>query len=492
MQTETDPPPRRVALYAVAFFLLCWAILAIGDAPFAILHDMAEPYAWGRQFELGYNQHPPFWAWICGAWFYVFPRAGWSFAALDALNAAIGLLGAWALIGDFARGERRVAAFALLLLTPIYTLGAYKYDANTIFISVWPWMTHAFVRALRTRTLSWSLGFGALVGVALLCKYYAVVPIAVCGLAALASPEGRRYLRSASPWISAATAALLFAPHAFWLVHAGAPPLRYFASASGLDWGVALRAAYGSALGVACWFILVAVVLVYFAWSGAGVARPQPRDRAEALTLAILALGPLTLTLACGLLLRVRQTPEMPVGVLALIPLLAIEAAGLDPARGLGRFARRAAVFAVVAMAALSPAVMLARTYSGDKADGAAPYAEAAEAVTRLWRERNSTPLPFVAGAEYTHYIVFYSSDRPQAFFQFSYDANLWITPEALARRGWAAVCAAEDAGCVSKAETFSDSRTERRSLIVSHRFLGHVARPRELVVFLAPPAPEP
>ena len=347
--------PVRFALCLAGFTVLCAAALAIGNAPVPILHDMSEPYAWGRQFQLGYNQHPPFWAWICGAWFAVMPRALWSFAALDAVNAAIGLAGAWALIGDFARGPRRVAAFCLLLLTPIYTLGAYKYDANTIFLSVWPWTTHAFLVALRTRRLAPSLAFGALVGVALLCKYYAVLLVALCALAALATRDGRAWLMSSRPWIAAAVAAAVFAPHAVWLLETGAPPLRYFGSASGLDTALVWRSALASAGNVALNFIGVAAVLAYFAWSQRKVSRAPAPDPEATRLLLILGLGPLVLTFVAGVALRVRLTPEMPIGVLALAPLLLIDAAGLADLTKLARFTSRAAVVVTLAIALLSP-----------------------------------------------------------------------------------------------------------------------------------------
>jgi len=486
--SEQEPTPPRLALFVAAFGLACFVILAVGDAPTPILHDMVEAYVWGQQFELGYHQHPPFWAWVCGVWFRLLPPAGWSFAALDALNAVIGLAGAWALIGDFARGERRVAAFALLLLTPIYTLGAYKYDANTIFISLWPWATHAFVRALRTRTLVWSLAFGALVGVALLSKYFAALLLVACGLAALTSQEGRVWLRSASPWISAAVAATLLAPHAFWLAQTGAPPLRYLASVSGLSFAAAGRAALDAALGVAVEFLGVVAVVIYFARREAGAPRPA-RDPGLRM-LVILGLGPLALTFLAGLALRVRLTAEMPIGALALIPLLAIEAARIDAGRGLARFSRRAAVAVVLAMTALSPVVMLARAYVGKNAVNAAPYEEAAEAVTRLWRERVGRPLAYVAGREYSHFTAFYSPDHPQAFFEFDYARNLWITAEKLARQGFAAVCAATDATCLTEAEALAAGRGERVEFSVSRRFLGHVGAPRAIVAWLVPPQP--
>ncbi len=134
------------------------------------------------------------------------------------LNAGIGLAGAWALIGRFVEGERRVAATALLALTPFYSFLAYKYNANSIFLSLWPWTLYAFLGALRGRGLPASLGFGALMGCALESKYYALTLAASCLIAALASGERRRYFRSASPYVSVAVALALWAPHLWWLL----------------------------------------------------------------------------------------------------------------------------------------------------------------------------------------------------------------------------------------------------------------------------------
>ena len=103
----------------VAAFVVVWSLyFVVSEYPSAIHNDMAEAYAWGREFQLGYNQHPPFWAWVCGLWFWVFPRANWAFAVLSMLNAGAGLIGAWALMGRFVDGDRRSAATALLALTP--------------------------------------------------------------------------------------------------------------------------------------------------------------------------------------------------------------------------------------------------------------------------------------------------------------------------------------------------------------------------------------
>ena len=68
-------PGNALIVGLLAGFVVVWtAYLSIGHAPFPILHDMSEAYVWGREFQLGYNQHPPFWAWVCGAWFLALPQ----------------------------------------------------------------------------------------------------------------------------------------------------------------------------------------------------------------------------------------------------------------------------------------------------------------------------------------------------------------------------------------------------------------------------------
>ena len=65
----------RPSLALLAVFVMVWTLYGlISAAPAAIHNDTAEAYVWGREFQLGYAQHPPFWAWIAGLWFEIFPR----------------------------------------------------------------------------------------------------------------------------------------------------------------------------------------------------------------------------------------------------------------------------------------------------------------------------------------------------------------------------------------------------------------------------------
>ena len=489
----TEEPSLPTILVLLAVFAAIWTTyFAIAEAPVAIKHDMAEAYAWGREFQLGYNQHPPFWAWVCGLWFSVFPRAQWAFALLSSVNAGIGLWGAWALIGDFAEGRKRVAAWALLLLTPLYTFYAYKYDANTIFLSIWPWTLHCFMRSLRRRGLGDAVALGACAGLAMLSKYYALILLATCLLAALQHPARRRYFASASPYVSAIVAAVVCAPHVAWLLTHRAPPLRYLVSISGWDGTyVAVHAAktvvdaLGIGLGVA-----FAVALTAWASRRDGVAMFGRAARGPTLrVLATLTLAPLALTVASALALRTTSTVEMTIGTYPLLPLLVIEATGVRDLDRLCRISVRLAGAVTLGALALSPAVALTRAYLSFNAKNASPFQEVAVAATRLWHERTSLPLAYVAGSDwYENATAFYSPDRPHVFVHFDYSRNLWVTPEALAKHGLLSVCISGDTVCLAATAGFATPQTTRTELTVAHAFWGHVAKPVRFVLTIIPP----
>jgi hypothetical protein len=491
-ETASEPGlPTILAL--LAGFILIWTIyFSLTEAPDAIKHDMAEAYAWGQEFQLGYNQHPPFWAWICGVWFSVLPRTGWAFALLSSLNAGIGLVGAWMLIGDFAHGRKRMAAWMLLLLTPLYTFYAYKYNANVIFLSIWPWTLHTFMKSVRSRKIGDAVGFGACVGLALMSKYYAMILIATCFFAVLQLPARWKYLTSASPYISSAVAAVIFAPHVGWLLTHRAPPLHYLEDISGQRWPDVIDYAVktlGGGLGMNLGVVLV-VGLVAWAGRRDGITT-SPRDTSSPPlgVLATLALAPLAMTIAGGLALRTRTTSEMTVGTFALLPLLVIEFARLRDIDRLYRIASRLAAALTLGALALSPVILVARTYLSATAMKIAPYQEAAAEATRLWHAQTSLPLAYVAGSPwYENATAFYSTDRPHVFVYFDFGRNLWVTPEALAKHGILSICVADDHTCLTETAAFVTPETTRTDVSLAHKFWGHVAHPVHFVVTIIPP----
>jgi len=489
---------RQVVL-KVAAFVVVWSLyFAVSEAASSIHNDMAEAYAWGREFELGYNQHPPFWAWICGLWFLIFPCANWAFAILAMLNAGVGLLGAWALIGRFVDGDKRVAATALLALTPFYSFLAYKYNANSIFLSLWPWTLYAFLGALRNRSMAASLGFGAMMGLALNSKYYALVLAATCLIAAQASVERGRYFRSPSPYVSIAVALAMFAPHLIWLAVTGAPPIRYLARVSGRSFAetgaFAASAVLGSLLQqtVAVGLVAAAARLEALNHRSGAVGQSVDQTAGEAdnrRLLPILALTPLVLSVVAALCLRTKISSNMLIGAFPLSPLLAMQfLAPADPLR-LRRYALRGATFLSLGALMLSPLVAVGKAWYGRDSEDVEPRREAAIAASEFWTSVTNAPLAFVAGSfRYDNSAAFYSPEHPSVFVGFDYFGNRWASPEKIAARGLITICLRDDAACLDDTTKFATPATKREEMTLAHSAFGRTHKSFAFVFTAIPP----
>ncbi len=471
----------------IAFALWQAAYFAIYSEPMVIFQSMAEAAAWGKEFQFGYNQHPPFWAWIAGLWFLVFPHTNGSYSLLSAVNCAIGLAGAWALIGRFAKDAERIAATVLLLATPLYTFGGYGFNANIIFVSVWPWTLYAFVSAYRSRRAWDAAAFGLMMGVALLSKYYALILGATCFLAAVRHPSRRAYFTSASPYISIAVAGVVIAPHVVWLIANGAPPLRYFGEVSHLGPLTALRNVFATLLGSLAENALAVGLVVYASgWRPSRIrtALAEP----ETQVLAILALAPLALSLAASLALQSKLVTPMLQGTFPLVPLFAMRALGAEPER-LTRLAKRVAAVVLVAELALAPLQGLFLVWFTTRPIVAVPIRELAAQATALWREKTGLPLSYVGGSyALGDAVSFYSPDHPHSFESLDYRRRLWVTPEALAAHGLLSLCVAADSRCLADTARFATPQSSRVELTIAREVWGRRFPPVKFVATVIPP----
>jgi hypothetical protein len=475
-----------------AFVAVWFAYGAIADAGKAVQIDLAEAYVWGREFQLGYNQHPPFWAWIAGVWFMAFPHTNWAFVLLAVLNSAIGLAGAWRIMGRFANGWQRQAAIMLLLCTPFYTFKCYLYNANSIFLSLWPWTCYFFVRSIDTRRTEHAVLFGTMVGLCLLSKYYAIVLILTCLGASFAHPAWRQYYRSASPWIAVATTTVLFLPHAVWALLSDAPPVQY---ALGLT-GIGVRSTIGYTLNllleVTLFHVVVVAIVLLSRRRGTEETDVAARTPHRAF-LTALAFLPLAFTLLFGLCFEIPIAPKMLIGMFPLAPLWLLQ---VVPSVN-GRWVFRRAAFVAVGTAAValiaSPAIAYSTfTWNRKDPDWLLPKQELAREATRLWHRETHAPLRFVGGSShFGNSVAFYSTDRPSGFVLLDFRQAPWVTPQALWRDGLLAVCMHEDAACVQAATRLMHADTTHMQLSLKHSFWGREREPVTIEIFINPPHPE-
>ncbi|MGO9547012.1 MAG: glycosyltransferase family 39 protein [Rhodomicrobium sp.] len=486
-------PVNSTAAAGLVLFLIAWATRgAIFESAKSLHFDLLEAFAWGQEFQLGYNQHGPFWAWIAGAWFMVFPNTNTAFVLLEALNATLGLLGAWLLIGLFAKGWTRHAAALLLVATPFYTFHAYKYNANTIFISLWPWTLFFFVRSLDNMKMRDAALFGIFAAASILSKYYAVILLAACALSLAFHPNGRRYILSPLPWMAAAVFAALVLPHAVWALKSGAPPASYAMTLTGKGWPFTIQHAARFLLDILI-FQAGPASVVFLAWlmpGREGVVEPADRlPQWRRRFLAVLVLTPPFLTIILGLAFQLKIVAIMAVGTFPLVPLFLMQfAVPLDCRRC---FLLAGAVAIGVTGLAVAGAPILSARMAGKKSGPSflEPRRELAERVTALWHAETHTRLRFAGGApRYANAIAFYSEDHPSSFVGLDFARALWVTPAKLQQYGLLIACAHEDSECLEKAAPLLSGNWKKMSIAVSRKIGGRETPGMAFDIFIVPP----
>lgn len=474
-------------------FLLCWSwCWAMLEADKSLHPDVLEAYAWGKEFQLGYEKHGPFWAWIAGAWFLLFPNTNSSFVLLEAVNATLGLWGAWRLIGLFANGWTRHAAALLLVATPFYTFQAYKYNANTIFLSLWPWTLFFFVKSADNMKMRDAAFFGVLAAASILSKYYAVITLATCAFSLAFHPNGRRYILSPLPWIAGAVFLGLILPHLIWTLEAGSPAAAYAMSKSGK--GLLISVSHAARFSLHALLsqggVLAIIVLACRVSKDKAISWPVGRLLPwRRRFLAVLVLAPPILTVLFGLAFQLRIDVIMAAGTFPLMPLFLIEE--MAPVDSWRCFRLAGAVAAAVTLVTLAGAPY-ARTVTAKKSNGpsfAEPRQELAARVTELWHVETNTRLRYAGGAaRYANAISFYSEDRPSSFVDLDYASALWLTPAKLQQNGLLIACEHQDTACLSKAAGHLSGNWKQTSISICRKIGAREFPKFEFDIFIVPP----
>ncbi|RTL59755.1 MAG: glycosyltransferase family 39 protein [Hyphomicrobiales bacterium] len=473
------------AMMVFSLCVRCWAPLHT---------DMTEMAAWGQQFQLGYSKHPPLAAWGAGAWFLVMPHTNWSFELFAVLVSALGLAGIWATAGLYldSRGQR--LAMLPMILTPALTTWAFKYNANSILLALWPWTTYFFLAMLERSRLRDAVLAGCLAGLAMLGKYYSLVLFATLFVVLLMHPRRNAVLSSAAPYIAVLVGLVVIAPHVWWVYETGASTIAYAIEKTHFDIAdsraTTLRSVAGSLLTLLGPALFMALAFRDDRAGLTGRLGQGLRDPARRWFI-VLAWGPLLFTVLAHLATNIRIGGDFLIPAFLMVPLAFLVQLGPPmPARPAVRLT--GGVLAVLLIGAvLSPAIGVA-AFLTQRPPGLEPRAELAAAVTDIWRGATKTPLKQVTGVErIATAITFYSDDHPDYLdgaktFQFTRD------DPRIVRDGLVFVCASEDAECLGHAHrTLGEDGVQRYTYTGSHRVFGYAGPMSSFQIFLVAPRAE-
>jgi Dolichyl-phosphate-mannose-protein mannosyltransferase len=484
-------------------FLLLWFVILytafaiISSASVGLQPDLLDTYARGLHPAAGYEGRAPLAALVAGAWFSLFPPTDWAFHLLAMVNAAVGLYATDRIARRYLDGDKRIAVLLLLLLTPFYQFIGQRFGADQTLLSTWPIATYCFLRAFETRGAAWSAGAGAATALAMLGSYHTAFLIVGFVAAILAHPARRTYLRSSSPWLSAAVGAIALAPHVQWLYTTGFTSLGDLAPP---HTGAPLaRVLWKDAVCIVEGIASVAVLLAVY-WIAVRPDRTTLRGTfwpadPDGRMLAVLLAVPLVLPAVVAPFIGAVLTPlwTMPAGFLLPIVLLRPKAAELTRVAAI----RLTALVAATTILTLAAAPWLAqRTHAEGTLEGREYYRLVSAEMTNAWHLGTGLPLRIVMGdRDLASAVTFYSPDRPDAMPGFETGtATPWITPDRLAQDGWAAICNADDETCVEAARQRAAGKSNVQFITYSttNRYLGKGGKLGRFFFILAAPESKP
>lgn len=449
-----DVYTRLFIAFILAHIAIWWLFSLLLFYPSDLANDMAEAFSWGKEFQAGYYKHPPFWAWIAALWFKLLPTTNWAFHLLAIINAAAGLVGVWMVAGFFLKDRQRLIAVMLLEFVPFFHFLAFNYNANSIQLSLWPWMAYFLLMSLERRTLPSAVCFGLLAAAAILSKYSAAIFLACCLMVSLIHPQARRYWTSVSPYLSMLVFVACVAPHFSWCWHAASSPSAYLETRTTFPFSFIFQKVIVFLIGCVLFHTGLTFVLAFLL----GDSNPRASKIVDLVRqphvgiLIIFAVGPTVLMAVIALLGNVKISTNSAIPNFAFVPLAAVVLLQ-------AQFEARAMRTLVLATGLLVLGAFLfalptaAAKFAANSDHYNEPRAEIAREVTTLWRKRYRVPLKIVAGTEdYALAATFYSPDQPSDFTNFSFAYAPWITAERLRRDGFAVICIYPDTICRERA----------------------------------------
>ena len=214
-----DPKASRWLVIGFAtVHAVLWTLILVNLKTGQDVHmDVAEAYAWGQKFLLGYGKHPPLSGWVAGVWFMIFPVKDWATYALAMTTLGCGLVICWLLALRVVDRRRAFLVVVMLALYPIFNFKGFKYNPDILQLVTLPLVMLAYLDAFEKRSVKSGIWLGLAGALALMTKYWVLTMIGAIGLAALIHPARLLFLRSPAPWVAIATLAVAMIPHFLWL-----------------------------------------------------------------------------------------------------------------------------------------------------------------------------------------------------------------------------------------------------------------------------------
>src|SRR5437899_6860585 len=499
--------PKSGLWLVVSFALVhgvLWTLILIDLKAAQDVHmDVAEAFAWGQKFQLGYGKHPPLAGWIAGLWFYFFPVKDWATYALAMTTLSVGIVICWFIALRVVDRRRAFLVVVMLALYPIFNFKGFKYNPDLLQLVTLPLVVLAYLHAFEKRTWRSGIWLGLAGALALMTKYWVLTMIGAIGLAALVHPDRLKFLRSPAPWVAIATLVIAMIPHLVWLKEVDFVPLTYAGDVYGLSSRAqSVQLVLGYVLHnlalLAAPLVLGAIALLWRPFrltpfpalargANSGVNMSQARN--VWIVQAVVAIGP-----PLGAVLfhvYIKTDWGIPLFFLTPLALIAIPAVRVRKIALLNL----TATWLVISLVVLAGSPKIVAYETGEKRTAGATYrarSELARELTEAWHTRFYSRWPVVAAYTDTGQpVTFYSPDHPAPLTPDEpWSSGLTSLDEAK-RLGFIGICETDD-WKLEKCEAWMKAHAanaERMVMTTRRFFLGLPGPATAWNIFIVPPA---
>ena len=433
--------PGRTLAAVLALHAAVWTVLPTLLYPNLPL-DLIEALMYGREWQLGYDKLPPLPWWLVQI---AYELAGHDFAYY--LLAELAVIAALALV--YAAARPLVGALGALVSVLIvdglhyFNYTAAKFNHDVIQLPFWALAGYSFHRALRERQLTDWLLLGLALGLSLWAKYFVVVLAAPMVVFALVDRDARKVLATPGPYIAAAVALIVVAPHLVWLVKTDFLPLGYAEHRAVLARGWYDHIWHPLQFAGGQLFFLIPSLLIAapLFWPRRNASEPVGAPSADAFDTRIvswLAFGPMATVLAMAAVSG-RGTVAMwgyPLWLFLGTWLVLTARRLLDDLRLARIFATWAIVFVCLALAFIANYGVLPRFDHRYRAVFF-PGSELAHELSQRYRAATGDPIAYVIGTMWDGgNVAHYARSQPRVLVDGSPARAPWIDLADLRGRG--------------------------------------------------------
>jgi 4-amino-4-deoxy-L-arabinose transferase-like glycosyltransferase len=264
--------------------------------------DLIEALTYGREWQLGYDKLPPLPWWLVEI---AYRAIGHDFAyyLLAQICVGVAFIAVWSVARPMVGATG--ALIALMIVDGLHYLNftAAKLNHDVIQLPLWAAAGFAFHRALRRGDWRYWLLLGLAIGLSLWAKYFLVMLAAPMVLFALFDREARKALSTPGPYIAAAVALIVMAPHILWLVNNDFLPFAYAEARARPSRGLIDHFWHPLQFALGQWFFLIPSLLIAATLFYPRV-REQPAggDAYDRRIVTLLAFGPALAVIALSAL----------------------------------------------------------------------------------------------------------------------------------------------------------------------------------------------